>query len=73
MELQATFEVVDWDEKPVEEWDGGTLTRAVVRKRYSGDIEGDAEACERPEGRCPAADAARTAYGEGWPGEHGAT
>ena len=42
MTLQATFEIVTWDEKPVEEWDGGKLTRASVTKRYSGDVEGDA-------------------------------
>ena len=42
MQLEATFDIVNWDEKPVEEWDGGKLTRARVSKRYSGDIEGDA-------------------------------
>ena len=42
MHLHATFEIVNWDEKPVEEWEGGKLTRASVSKRYSGDIEGDA-------------------------------
>lgn len=33
----------------------------------------DAVACERPQGHCAAANAARAAYGEGWPGERGAT
>ena len=42
MQLEATFDIANWDEKPVEEWDGGKLTRASVSKRYSGDIEGDA-------------------------------
>lgn len=42
MELQATFEIVNWDEKPVQEWDGGKLTRASVTKRYAGDVAGDA-------------------------------
>lgn len=42
MELGATFEIVNWDEKPVQEWDGGKLTRARVTKRYAGDVEGDA-------------------------------
>jgi hypothetical protein len=42
MELKATFDIVNWDEKPVQEWEGGKLTRASVSKRYSGDIEGDA-------------------------------
>lgn len=40
--LQATFEISGWDENPVQEWDGGKLTRASVTKRYSGDIEGEA-------------------------------
>ena len=42
MSLQATFEIVKWDESPVEEWEGGKLTRASVSKRYAGDIEGEA-------------------------------
>jgi hypothetical protein len=42
MPMEATFEITNWDEKPVEEWTGGKLTRATVSKRYSGDIEGDA-------------------------------
>ncbi len=42
MQLRATFEIVNWDEKPVEEWDGGKLTPASVTKRYSGDVEADA-------------------------------
>lgn len=40
--MQATFEIASWDEQPVEEWDGGKLTRASITKRYSGDITGDA-------------------------------
>jgi hypothetical protein len=42
MELRATFDIAGWDESPVEEWEGGKLTRASVKKRYSGDIEGEA-------------------------------
>ena len=40
--MEATFEIVSWEEQPVEEWDDGKLTRAAIAKRYSGDIEGDA-------------------------------
>jgi hypothetical protein len=42
MTLQATFEIGSWDETPVQEWEGGRLTRASVTKRYSGDVEGEA-------------------------------
>jgi hypothetical protein len=42
MDLEATFDIGSWNESPVEEWDGGKLTRASVSKRYAGDIEGDA-------------------------------
>ena len=42
MKLDATFEIVKWDETPVEEWDGGKLTHASIVKRYAGDVEGDA-------------------------------
>jgi hypothetical protein len=42
MQLQATFEIAAWDESPVEEWEGGKLTRATIAKRYAGDIEGEA-------------------------------
>lgn len=38
---QATFEVTSWDESPFDEGgDGAKLTRAVVRRAYSGDLEG---------------------------------
>ena len=40
--MKATFEVSSWDETPVQEWDGGKLTKASITKKYSGDIEGDA-------------------------------
>lgn len=37
----ATFKVEAWDEKTVSEIEGGgKLTRASVKKSYSGDIEG---------------------------------
>lgn len=42
MKLQATFDITTWDEATVDEWEGGKLTHASIRKRYSGDIEGDA-------------------------------
>jgi hypothetical protein len=42
MALQATFEIQKWDEKAVEEWEGGRLTRASITKRYSGDVDGEA-------------------------------
>jgi hypothetical protein len=40
--MQATFEISSWDETPVQEWDGGKLTKAAITKKYAGDIEGDA-------------------------------
>jgi len=37
----ATFEIVAWDEKPYDEFEGGRkLTRASVNKVLHGDIEG---------------------------------
>ena len=37
----ATFEIVAWDEKPYDEFEGGRkLTRASVKKALHGDIEG---------------------------------
>ena len=41
MALEATFEIAGWDENPFEEWDGGKLTRASVKTRYAGGIEGE--------------------------------
>ena len=40
MNLEATFEIAGWDEKPFEEWEGGKLTRASVSTKYAGGIEG---------------------------------
>jgi hypothetical protein len=40
--MEATFEISSWDETPFEEWEDGKLTRAVIAKKYSGDITGDA-------------------------------
>jgi hypothetical protein len=40
--MEATFEIAGWDEKTIDEWEGGKLTRASVSKRYSGDVEGEA-------------------------------
>jgi hypothetical protein len=45
MSTQATavFEVKTWDEKPVQQLEGGSkLTRASVTKAYRGDITGEA-------------------------------
>lgn len=42
MELRATFDIAKWDERPVEEWEGGKLTHASILKRYSGDLDGEA-------------------------------
>ena len=40
-ELNATFEVKQWDEQPFDEGDGDAkLTNAHVAKEYSGDIDG---------------------------------
>ena len=40
--MDATFEISNWDETTVTEWDGGKLTRASVTKTYDGDLEGEA-------------------------------
>ncbi len=38
----ATFEIVAWDEKSYDEFEGGRkLTRATVNKVFHGDIEGE--------------------------------
>ena len=43
MRANATFAVTNWDEKPYDEIDGGPkLTRAVVTKTFTGDIEAEA-------------------------------
>ncbi len=54
---------------------GAVVVRRLEARRAGVDPPGgwlcrlcDAVACERPEGRCPAANAARAAYAEGWPG-----
>ena len=40
-QLYAEFEVTAWDENPFDEAVGvGKMTRAVVGKKYSGDVEG---------------------------------
>ncbi len=37
----ATFDIVAWDEKPYDEFEGGRkLSRARVKKAFHGDIEG---------------------------------
>lgn len=39
--VTATFEVKGWDESPVDEGEGlGKITRASVKKEFSGDIDG---------------------------------
>jgi hypothetical protein len=40
VQLEATFEIADWDEKPIVEWEGGKLTRASVSTKYAGGIVG---------------------------------
>jgi hypothetical protein len=42
MKLDATFDIATWEESPVQEWEGGKVTRASIVKRYSGGIEGEA-------------------------------
>jgi hypothetical protein len=38
----AAFEIVAWEEKPYDEFEGGRkLTRASVKKVFHGDIEGE--------------------------------
>jgi hypothetical protein len=42
-QASATFELKSWQEKPVQELDGGgKLTRASIVKAYQGDLEGSA-------------------------------
>jgi hypothetical protein len=39
--IQATFEITNWDEQPLDGSVGGSkLTRASVTKRYAGDVDG---------------------------------
>jgi hypothetical protein len=40
MQIEATFDVTRWDEKPIVEWEGGKLTRASVSATYSGGLAG---------------------------------
>src|SRR5580704_15355724 len=40
MHLDAKFDVEKWDETPFDGVDAPKMTRAVVTKRYSGDIAG---------------------------------
>lgn len=40
-QIKAEFEIAGWDEKPFEDSDEETkLTEALVKKPYSGDIDG---------------------------------
>jgi Protein of unknown function (DUF3224) len=39
-QVSATFEVTDWVETPLDEVEMPKVTRAVVAKTYSGDIDG---------------------------------
>lgn len=40
MQIEATFDITGWDEKPIVEWEGGKLTRASVSATYSGGLVG---------------------------------
>ena len=40
MQIEATFDITGWDEKPIVEWEGGKLTRASVSVTYSGGLVG---------------------------------
>jgi hypothetical protein len=43
--LEATFAITGWDQAPYDEpADGPPLTRAAVRKRFSGALEGESVA-----------------------------
>src|SRR6266545_5122435 len=40
--LRSTFEIDNWDEKEFLEADGGSkVTRALVRRSFTGDLEGE--------------------------------
>ena len=41
----ASFDVIGWDQTPAESDDGGpSLSRAIVRKKFDGDLVGDSRA-----------------------------
>jgi hypothetical protein len=45
MKLDATFEITGWDQETYDEpSDGPPLTRATVRKRFAGALEGESVA-----------------------------
>ncbi len=45
MKLEAAFEITGWDQAPYDEpADGPPLTRATVRKSYTGALEGESVA-----------------------------
>ena len=45
MKLEATFEITGWEQAPYDEpAEGPPLTRATVRKAYTGALEGASEA-----------------------------
>jgi hypothetical protein len=41
MQANTIFKIAAWDEQPMFEEGGYKLTRATVRKTYSGDLEGE--------------------------------
>jgi hypothetical protein len=41
MQLEATFDITGWDEKPIAEWEGGKLTRASASTKYAGGMVGE--------------------------------
>ena len=44
-QITATFEITGWDQEPYDEPDGGTaLSRAAVRKTFTGPLEGTSSA-----------------------------
>lgn len=41
VEAESTFQLESWDEEPIEVYEGGRkITKASVRKTFSGDIQG---------------------------------
>jgi hypothetical protein len=41
MTAETTFKVTSWNESPYDEFDGGKLTRATVKKVYTGELQGE--------------------------------
>ncbi|MDP9643559.1 acyl-coenzyme A synthetase/AMP-(fatty) acid ligase [Actinopolyspora lacussalsi] len=41
--IESKFSVDSWDEQPLQEWEGATLTRTRMTKTFTGELEGTSE------------------------------